>query len=156
MKSMTGYAYCEKQADGATVSAEIKGYNNRFLDLAVFLPSWLSALEPEIREYMASRFGRGKIDVNVRLKEQNSEITVNVNTAAAKAYYSAIEELAGSLGIQQKPELGLILNLDGVLDTEKNRDSEKYWTLIQPVLIQAADHFEAEREREGRHTQEDI
>ncbi|MCL2479450.1 MAG: YicC family protein [Treponema sp.] len=156
MKSMTGYAYSEKSADNKVVSVEIKGYNSRFLDLAVYLPPWLSALEPEIRSYMVSRFNRGKIDISIRIKELNSDIKVSVNTAAAKAYYSAIEELAASLGIPQKPELSLILNLDGVLDADKNRDNEKYRAIIEPVLGEAADRFEAERSREGRDTLEDI
>ena len=156
MKSMTGYAYCENSSGNLSVSAEIKGYNSRFLDLSVYLPSWLSALEPLIREYLAARFNRGKVEISIKLKEYNSEISVSVNTAAANAYYRAIEELSASLGIQQKPDLGLILNLEGVLDTEKNRDSEKYWAIIKPVLAAAADQFEAERNREGLHTREDI
>ena len=156
MKSMTGYAYCESSAPDITMSVEIKGYNSRFLDLAVFLPSWLSALEPEIRNYMAARFNRGKIDLNIRLKEHSSDISVTVNMSAAAAYYKAILELAGSLGINEKPDLSQILDLDGVLETEKKRDNEKYWSLIKPVLYNAADQFEAERIREGLHTEKDI
>ena len=153
---MTGYAFCENTDGNKTVSVEIKGYNNRFLELSVYLPSWLSSLEPVIRDYMSSRFYRGKIDINIKVREYNSEISVSVNTAAAKAYYTAMEELAAKLEIKQKPDLSLLLNMEGVLDTEKNRDSEKYLTYIQPVLTSAADQFESERSREGQHTLEDI
>jgi len=41
MKSMTGYAYQETTNSNITVSVEIKSYNSRFLDLSVYLPSWL-------------------------------------------------------------------------------------------------------------------
>jgi len=37
-----------------------------------------------------------------------------------------------------------------------NRDDERYWSLIEPVLTEAATVFRAERIREGKHTEEDI
>jgi uncharacterized protein (TIGR00255 family) len=153
---MTGYAYREKQDDSITVSVEIRGYNNRFLDLAVYLPPWLSSLEARARQYLASRFSRGKIDVSIRLKEHNAGILVSVNTEAARAYEKAIAGLAAALNIDQKPDLNLLLSLEGVLETEKSRDDEKYWKYIEEVLIEASDQFEAERLREGRGTEEDI
>ncbi|MDR1566824.1 MAG: YicC family protein [Treponema sp.] len=156
MKSMTGYAYSEKSDEAVTVSAEIKGYNSRFLDLTVNLPPRLSSLEPRIRNYIASRFSRGKIEVTLRFKETNTAVTVTVNTEAARAYWNAVSELAGSLGIPEKPGLDIILGLEGVLETEKNRDDEKYRNYTSPVLADAADQFESERIREGKHTEDDI
>jgi uncharacterized protein (TIGR00255 family) len=156
VKSMTGYAYLENSGKDLTVSVEIKGYNSRFLDSSVFLPSWLSPLEPRIREYMASRFSRGKIDTSIRIKEHNGDISVSVNTAAARSYYKAMNDLTEVLGISEKPNLALIMGLEGVLETEKNRDNEKYWPIIERVLKSAADKFETERDREGMHTKEDI
>jgi uncharacterized protein (TIGR00255 family) len=153
---MTGYAYSESSGQTMTVSVEIKSYNSRFLDLGVFLPSWLSSLEPRIREYTASRFGRGKIEMNIRVKERRDDISVSVNPAVARSYYKALEELSGELGIQEKPNLALIIGLEGVLETENNRDSEKYWPLIEERLVSAVNNLEAERDREGKHTQEDI
>ena len=156
MKSMTGYAYGESSSPGITVSVEFKGYNSRFLDLSVYLPPWLSSLEMKIREYVSSRFVRGKIEVGIRVKEENSPVSVSVNEEAAKTYEKAIRALAKTLGLREKPSLSVILGLEGVLEIETNRDAEKYRSLIEPVLASAADHFEAERVREGKHTQEDI
>ena len=153
---MTGYAFRESAGGETTISAEIKGYNSRFLDLSVNLPPWLSCLEPRIREYMASRFNRGKVEITIRLREHEGDISVLVNTAAARAYYRAVEDLAKDLGIKEKPNLDLILKLDGVLETEKNQDREKYWSRIENIIAEASDQFEAERIREGTHTQEDI
>ncbi|GHV31126.1 hypothetical protein AGMMS4952_19230 [Spirochaetia bacterium] len=156
MKSMTGFAGQEMQDETVSLSVEIKGYNNRFLDLLVNLPPFLSSLESEIRDYLSSRFKRGKIEVNIRVKERNTSITLSVNRRAAKAYHDAILGLAGELGLQEKPSLALLLGMEGVLEIEKNRDDEKYRALIEPLLQAAADQFEAERVREGKHTQEDI
>ncbi|MCL2094188.1 MAG: YicC family protein [Treponema sp.] len=154
MRSMTAYSYGETQAQGLTLSVEFRGYNNRFLDLTVHLPFWLSSLEMRIREYLGSRFVRGKIDVGIRIKDNVPEIEVNEETAWA--YYRAMEDLAKKMGINEKPSLELLLNREGVLKTETPRDAEPYWVLIEPLLIQGADQFDEERKREGRHTLEDI
>jgi uncharacterized protein (TIGR00255 family) len=153
---MTGYGYQERQDRDGSLSVEIKSYNNRFLEISVFLPSYLSALESLVRGYVASRCKRGKVELSIRLKEYNADISVSVNQGAARAYGNAIEVLAQTLGIDEKPNLGLLLGLEGVLETEKKRDDARYWTLIEPVLRDAVEQFDADRAREGKHTEEDI
>lgn len=156
MKSMTGYAYREIQDDGFTLSVEIKGYNSRYLELSVNLPPWLSGLEPEIRTTLQSRFGRGKIEVSIKLKEGNAVLEISINTEAAKAYEKAITLLAAELKLAENVSLPLILGMEGVLEVDRKRDNERYRKLIEPLLEKAAEDFETERDREGRHTEEDI
>ena len=130
MKSMTGYAFRESASSDVTVSVEIKGYNSRFLDLSVYLPSWLSSLEPEIRAYAASRFARGKVEIGVRVKEKDPHVVVTVNEATAHVYEKAIKGLAKFLCIKEEPGLAMLLGLEGVLETEIQRDAGKYRALI--------------------------
>jgi uncharacterized protein (TIGR00255 family) len=153
---MTGYACQELQDNQLSLSVEIKGYNSRFLDIFVYLPPFLSALESWIREYIGSRFRRGKIELNIRLKERNSDVLVSVSHTAAKVYYEKISALAKELGIKEEPSLALILGMEGVMEIEKKQDNERYRRLLEPLIRKAADQFEAERVREGIHTQEDI
>ena len=156
MKSMTGYAYREVLKNNVSVSVEIKSYNSRFLDLSIHLPQWLFPLEMKVREYIASRFYRGKIDLNIRVKEENAHVSVSVNENAALNYMNAIAKLASTLGINEKPDLGLVTGLEGVLEIEINRDAEKYWACIEEVLVAAAGEADNDRIREGKHTEEDI
>jgi uncharacterized protein (TIGR00255 family) len=153
---MTGYGYKERQDRELSLSVEIRSYNNRFLEISVFLPSYLSALEPAVREYIGSRCRRGKVELSVRLKEHNADIAVTVNQAAVRAYGEAIGVLAGTLGIDEKPSLGILMDMEGVLEIEKTRNDERYWALIEPVLKEALEQFDAGRIREGKHTEEDI
>jgi uncharacterized protein (TIGR00255 family) len=156
MKSMTCYAYKKESKDNVTVSVEIKGYNSRFLDISVNLPFWLSSLEPWVREYLNSRFSRGKLDVGIRVKEEGAPISVSINENAALVYKNAISSLSKTLGTNEEPGLGLLLGLEGVMEIETDREAEKYRLLIGTVLASASDQAEAERVREGRHTMEDI
>jgi uncharacterized protein (TIGR00255 family) len=156
MISMTGYAYCEKTGQDLSVSAEIKGYNSRYLDIFINLPPWLSVLETRIREKIASCFGRGKVEVFIRIREQNAPVNISVNTNAAKAYYKAINTLAEELNLDAQCSLPVLLKMENVLEIEKNRDGERYWKEIEPLLQEAIQAFGNERAREGRHTTEDI
>jgi uncharacterized protein (TIGR00255 family) len=156
MKSMTGFASQEILEEGIAVSVEMKGYNSRFLDVFVNLPPFLSSLESEIRDYVGSRFRRGKVEVTIRVRELNADIAVLINHEAARAYHDSILALANDLGLEEKPGLGLILGMEGVLEIEKNRDDRRYRSIIEPMLQKASDQFETERIREGKHAQDDI
>jgi uncharacterized protein (TIGR00255 family) len=156
MKSMTGFASQEIPGEDISVSIEIKGYNSRFLDIVINLPPFLSSLEKDIRDYIISRFKRGKVDVTIRVRELNSAVVVSVNHRAARAYYDSIAALARELSLEEKPGLDLILGMEGVLEIEKTRDDQKYRGILEPLLQKAADQFEAERVREGKKTRDDI
>ena len=156
MKSMTGYAYNESAKGSITASVEIKGYNSRFLDLSIHLPPWLSSLEQWIREYICSRFARGKVEVNVRIKDEFAPVSVTVNQLAAHIYEKEINKLAKALHLKERAGLDTLLGLEGILEIDTNRDTEKYRAIIEPALVSASDQFEAERVREGRHTADDI
>jgi len=156
MISMTGYAYREKAGQDVSVSVEIKSYNNRYLEVNVNLPPFLSMLEIKIREQLTANCGRGKVEVFVRVREHNVPVSISVNTNAAKAYYDAINVLANDLGIEEKPSLSALLQMDSVLEIEKNRDEMRYWQEIEPLLREAVQAFCLEREREGKHTEKDI
>jgi uncharacterized protein (TIGR00255 family) len=156
MKSMTGYGCGDFQNEQVSLSVEIKGYNNRFLDININLPPFLSAAENRVREYLSGRFSRGKIEVNLRFREQKAAFAVHVNRGAVKAYGEAFAALAGELGLDEKPSLSLLLGLEGVLDTEKARDDGRCWPFVEKALIEAADQFETGRIREGKHTEADI
>jgi uncharacterized protein YicC (UPF0701 family) len=173
---MTGYAYREIQEAGYSLSVEIRSYNSRFLEIYVNVPPHLSPLEPELREYIAGRCVRGKVEVFIRLKDYNLPVKVLLNREAAVAYAAAITNLAETLHSAEKPNLSMILGCEGVLEVEKERDVdrywgriepvlkivldefdvERYWGRIEPVLKIALDNFDLERIREGKHTEEDI
>jgi uncharacterized protein (TIGR00255 family) len=71
---MTGYANSvaqpPKAEDGnnntpASVSVELRSVNGRFLDLSMRMPEELRGLEPALRELIAARFKRGKIELRI-------------------------------------------------------------------------------------------
>ncbi|MCL2230972.1 MAG: YicC family protein [Treponema sp.] len=156
MISMTGFAYREKSGQDFSVSVEIKGVNSRYLELNVNLPPWLGMYESKIREIISSSCNRGKADVSIRVREHNVPVNININKNAAKAYYSALVDIAKELGIKEKPSLSSLMEMEGILEIEKTRDNDRYWKEIEPLFDETMKIFCQEREREGKHTEADI
>jgi len=157
MTSMTGYAYQEETTDTATVSVEIKSVNSRFLDLTVNLPPYLGQLESRFRAVITGKIQRGKVDVNIRVRDLSGNEKVSADTEAAKSYAAAIRDIAVALG--KKPDdipLSLIVNQEGVLNVQREYDAEKYWNLIYPVFTVVFNTFVADRAREGANLYRDL
>jgi uncharacterized protein (TIGR00255 family) len=65
IQSMTGYAALAHETAQGSLFLELKSVNNRFLDLQFRLVEELRSLEPGLREMIAAKIGRGKIDCRV-------------------------------------------------------------------------------------------
>jgi uncharacterized protein (TIGR00255 family) len=153
---MTAYAYREQQEKDYGFSVELRGYNNRFLEINAYLPPYLSPLENRMRLLIAETCSRGRIDLTVRYRGANTPFRVTVNTGAAAAYGEAIRLLAETMGIDEEPDIKTIMALEGVLEIDRPRDEERCWERIFPQLKAALEVFDAERIREGQHTLEHI
>ena len=156
MTSMTGYAYQEKTYDMAVVSVEIKSVNSRFLDLSVNLPPYLASLEADFRKQITSSLARGKVDVNIRVKETDGQTEVIADTSAAKAYYQAILKVKEACALNGDLPLSMIISQPGVLTVNKSYDIEKYRSFIQPLLDSALEIFIEDRKREGENLKKDL
>ncbi len=160
MNSMTGYGYQELVAEGIFLSVEIKSYNSRYLDLTVNLPASLSRLEGFLREQVSAAVVRGKVDVYVRLREEEPATKVLVNREAVRSYAAAMEEIARIMGVPhgggQEQLLPLIVQQEGVLVAHREMDLEAYRGRLEPVFNAAMEQFLADRHREGQNLLVDL
>ena len=65
IQSMTGYAALTRETAQGSLFLELKSVNNRFLDLQFRVVEELRSLEPNLRELIAAKIGRGKLDCRV-------------------------------------------------------------------------------------------
>src|SRR5450759_3556066 len=65
IQSMTGYAALVRETAQGSLFLELKSVNNRFLDVQFRVAEELRSLEPGLRELIAAKIGRGKIDCRV-------------------------------------------------------------------------------------------
>ncbi len=90
IRSMTAFASGERATPWGTLGCELRSVNHRFLELGVRLPDELRALEPALRERVAGRVARGKVDLTLRLRAPEGE-----RRAAAQSRAAARAERTG-------------------------------------------------------------
>ncbi len=153
---MTGFGYFEGEGAGVHISAEIKSLNTRYLDMIVSQPQSLSVLESRIRERLQESFIRGRLEVTIRIRDIEEQLSVTVDKAAAKAWKIALDDLSGILGSDEKVTLDILTRQDGVLKANRTRDPENYWTVLGPMVSEAIHQVIGMREREGVELARDI
>lgn len=80
IRSMTAFARQEVTEPWGQLTVELRSVNHRYLDISMRLPEELRVLETRIREAIAQRLSRGKVDVNIRYQPEQQltdEITLN-------------------------------------------------------------------------------
>ena len=68
IRSMTAFASGERSTPWGTLGCELRSVNHRFLEVGVRLHDELRSLEPALRERIAARIARGKLDLTLRLR----------------------------------------------------------------------------------------
>ena len=156
MISMTGFGYGEYQDDSRQAVLEIKGYNNRYLDIYVNLPQNLSSLEPRFREYLVSRVHRGKVELTLRYRRLENELTFSVDRDAAASFAAILRQIADAAGIDADISLSHMLAMEDLVQSKREIDPEKVWADLQPLLDQVCRQFMQSRAGEGEVTEKSI
>lgn len=150
---MTGYAIAAKElADGAFTGAltvEIRAVNNRYLDIQFRLPEELRAIEPALREMLAAKLTRGKIECRVSLAAsaavpQTPELNDALlqQLAALNAQVIKVFPQAGSLRAAD------VLRWPGMLGAD-TLPAEALRNACRELAATALEEFMTARAREG-------
>ncbi|HBK57038.1 MAG TPA: YicC family protein [Xanthomonadales bacterium] len=148
IRSMTAFAGAERATRFGTLACELRAVNHRYLDLSVRLPDDLRALEPRLRERVAARVARGKLDLGFRFRAGSAAgADLRLDPAVlARLSQLASEVVAGFSGM--RVEFTELLRFPGVL-IENETDRDGLHAEAMAVLDEALDAFVATREREG-------
>lgn len=146
IRSMTAYASAEVVMPSGALTCELRAVNHRYLELSPRLPEDMRSFESVLRERMASRLSRGKVDVIVRRGESRGE-----SLQADSTMLGRLSELARDMEARfprMQIEFTELLRYPGVLQ-HAEVDQEAQQAMLLEVLDRALDAFTATREREG-------
>ncbi|MGE8282147.1 MAG: YicC/YloC family endoribonuclease [Stenotrophomonas sp.] len=147
IRSMTAYAGGERITPWGTLGCELRSVNHRFLEVGVRLPEDLRALEPQLRERIAARLSRGKLDLVMRLRAPEAATSLSVNDALIEQ----LGDLARRLH-SRFPDMRIgfteLLQYPGVLQAEST-DAAALQAEALALLDEVVDGFVQGREREG-------
>src|ERR1700761_1945120 len=93
IRSMTAYASAEAATLAGALTCELRTVNHRYLELSPRLPDELRVFESALRERIAAKLSRGKVDVTVRLRGEARAESMQVNATAL----ARLSELATDL-----------------------------------------------------------
>ena len=147
--SMTGFAAAQSETAAGTLVVEMRSVNHRYLELHLRLDDALRVFEPQVREAISARLGRGKVEFRASLIAPSGE------SAPAELSANALEQLASmSASVQQcfpqsRPlSVADILRWPGVLRTEQVSIDALHTVLLE-ALEQVVAELTASRAREG-------
>ncbi len=148
IRSMTAFAGVESETEHAVLGIEVRSVNHRYLELGLRLPDELRALEPAIRERIAARLARGKVDLSMRYRPAQSQ---NASLQVDEGVLTRLG-IAAQIMARQLPDLKVdfvsLLAWPGVL-AERSTDTESLREQALVLLEHALDQLIATREREG-------
>jgi uncharacterized protein (TIGR00255 family) len=156
MKSMTGFSYNEYQDPTSSFAITLKSYNNRYLDIILNIPSSLGALEPRFRDLLTSSIKRGRVELNISVRELEESLNVTLNKNIIRPYIEALGALIKEAGLRDSINLSHLLRMEGILRSHKVYNTEGYWEKIEPVLAKTIKEFEKTRAVEGERTKTNI
>jgi len=147
IRSMTAFAAGERLTPWGTLAGEMRAVNHRYLELSLRLPEELRALEPQLRERVAARVSRGKIDLGLRYRTAIAPTELKLN----EALLGRLAELAHDCEARF-PRLSVdfaeLLRYPGVVE-QAEVDSAALQAEALTLLDHLLDEFAAAREREG-------
>jgi uncharacterized protein (TIGR00255 family) len=156
MISMTGYGYGELQDESQQTLLEIKGYNSRYLDIFVNLPQSIASLEPRFRSFLADKVGRGKVELNLKYRRLQNDLSFTVDRDAIVNFTDVLKEIADAADIDADVTLSHLLTMEGLVKSTREIDPEKAWIEISPLLEETFEEFKNSRIREGEETRKNI
>ena len=147
IRSMTAFASGERGTPWGVLGCELRSVNHRFLETGLRLADELRALEPVLRERVAARVQRGKLDLVMRLRAPESATSLAVNEPLLEQLGALAQRLDAKFP-RLRVEFTQLLQLPGVLQVP-TADGEALQAQALALLDQVLGEFVAAREREG-------
>ena len=147
--SMTGFAATSAELPGASLVAELRSVNHRYLDLSIRLPDELRSLEPALREKLSGQLKRGKVELRLGLNRSTPGATsLAVDPGRVGALAAAAADVARQIPAAAPLSVHEILRWPGVL-AEPTVDPETLAGQALALVDEALGELAAARAREG-------
>ncbi|MCX7726653.1 MAG: YicC family protein [Chitinispirillaceae bacterium] len=157
IRSMTGYGLAEGVTASGTYIIEIRGINNRFLEVQFRLPKFLSSIEQIIKKEISKVISRGSILLTITCNKEDSTKKISFNPEVIDSYLKIMREIIEKYSLKGDVTLSELLNFEDVIKVEDIEfNEEELWSHISPILEQALFSFQCSRETEGAFIAESL
>lgn len=146
IQSMTGFGKASLQMPNKKITVEIKSLNSKGLDLNVRMPSVFREMELGLRNKIAQKLERGKIDFSLYVEVTGEETSSKINVPIVKAYIKQMKEVVDG---DETELLKMAVRMPDALKTEREEIDENDWATIDGVITEALENIVNFRVSEG-------
>lgn len=146
---MTGFAAIERTIAGGILIIELRSVNHRYLELQLKLDEQLRAFEPLVRELIAAKLGRGKVECRMSLIQRADDGNQGqLNQTALQRLQQMSAEVLQYFPQSQPLRVAEILHWPSVL-MQQGMNQETLANEIREGLQQVLQDMSDARGREG-------
>jgi uncharacterized protein (TIGR00255 family) len=157
IRSMTGYGKAECLLADKKLTIEIKSLNSKQLDTNTRLPSLYKEKELEIRQLIANKMERGKVECSLYYELSGEVAPAIINEPVVKSYYQQLYRISGELGLPTSIELlSAVMKLPDTIRTEKPELEASEWEMVAASMKEALDQLNQFRIQEGKSLDIDL
>ncbi len=157
IRSMTGFGKTGFPFENKNITIEIKALNSKQLDLSMRLSNDLKPYEYELRNKIASKVQRGKVDVAVYFENTVEKSSAQIDFDTVKAYHAQLEDLTYRLAIKMPDDiLGLVTRFPGIFAVAEEPLGEEFLIQLFTAVETAFLQFDAFRLQEGLNLKNEI
>ena len=155
IQSMTGYGKAVVTYGEKKICVEIKSLNSKSLDLSTRMAPLYREKEMEIRQLIAAKLERGKVDFTIWIEKDAGADATPVNAALVENYYRQLKDIAARTGIPEPQDrFATLLRMPDVLTkTEQETLDEGEWEAVRMAIGDAMARLMDFRRQEGEALQ---
>ena len=147
--SMTGFAAVERAIAGGVLLVELRSVNHRYLELHLKLDDMMRSSEPQVRELISAKIGRGKVECRISWMPLANTTKINqLNHDVLQQLASMTNALKAYFPKSQPVNLLDVLLMPGVV-MDNNLNHENLSKVLKEALGEALQALVDARMREG-------
>lgn len=146
--SMTGYAVAARELEHAVLNLELRSVNHRYLDIQFRLPDELRAIEPVLRETLAARLNRGKVECRISYTPTPGRKGNELDEALLAQLVTLNARVRAALPQVRELTVADVLRWPGMLGSD-TLDIDALRAVCRELLESVLQEFTVTRAREG-------
>lgn len=154
--SMTGFGKAIVEIPNKKITVEIKSLNSKQLDVSARVPAAYREKELEMRNRIARRLERGKVDLSVHVETVVSDTPATLNIALMAQYKKQIETMSQELAIPLPTDwYSVLLRMPEVMKAENSTSlSDEEGDALLKAVDEAIEGLMQFRREEGKKLEE--
>ena len=148
IQSMTGFGKATLQLPTKKITVEVKSLNSKGLDLNVRMPSLYREMELGLRNQIALKLERGKVDFSIFIESTAEQTSTKVNVPIVKAYISQLREVYANA--DETELMKMAVRMPDTMKIEREEIDENDWAQIQTAIEEALQNILNFRRDEGK------